>query len=472
MAHDYKKLGFKSGIEIHQQIEGKKLFCNCPTEIRKDEPDFSVKRRLRASAGETGKADIAALYEMGKQKHYLYQGYEDSTCLVELDESPPRPLNPEALAIVFQVCKMLNAKVVDQIQVMRKIVIDGSNTTGFQRTALIGRDGYIEVNGKRIGIPTICLEEEACQVMKRTKTHDVYNLSRLGIPLIEIATDPDMATPEEARDVAAKLGMILRSTGKMKRGIGSIRQDVNMSIKGAGRIEIKGFQDLRSIPKVIDKEIDRQLKLTKQGKKIESHVRKAEPDFSTSFLRPMPGAARMYPETDIPKIVSPDTKAIKVPKLIEHQAEDYEKDYKLPKGYGQQLVKAGIEFDDYAKKYSKIEPVLLAEFFIKIPKDLKSRENVEIDPKKQADILEQLNKGKIPKSALNKVLLLKAKGKKVDYSKYSGAGDSEIRKAVKEAIAKDPKAPIGALMGQVMAKLKGRADGKKVMELLKEQLDS
>ncbi|MFH1505869.1 MAG: Glu-tRNA(Gln) amidotransferase subunit GatE, partial [archaeon] len=263
MGLDYKKLGFKAGIECHQQLEGKKLFCSCPTTIRKDKPDFTITRKLRASAGETGEVDQAALHEQKKDKYFIYQCYEDTTCLVETDSEPPHPINQDALKTCLQVSMMLNCKIVDEIQVMRKTVVDGSNTSGFQRTALVGRDGYLMLGNKKIRIPSVCLEEEACQVIERKKDHDVYNLSRLGIPLIEIATEPDMATPEEAKEVAAKIGMILRSTGACKRGIGSIRQDVNLSIKGGARTEVKGFQDYKSIPKVIEKETERQINLIK-----------------------------------------------------------------------------------------------------------------------------------------------------------------------------------------------------------------
>ena len=394
---DYNKLGFKCGIEIHQQIEGKKLFSKCPTEIRKDKADYSIKRWLRASAGEDGKIDASALYEMSKQKYFVYEGYDDTTSLVELDEEPPQPINQDALFAALQVCKMLNCKIVDQIQVMRKIVVDGSNVSGFQRTMLIGMNGYVEVNGKKIGIESVCLEEDACQAVKRNKDHDVYNLSRLGIPLLEIATAPDITHPDECKEVAGKIGMILRSTSKMKRGIGSIRQDVNISIKGSSRIEIKGFQDLKSIPKVVNNEILRQQKEIKKGKKVESHVRKAESDFSTSYLRPMPGAARMYPETDIPKINTPSSKDIKIPELLDDKAEGYEKKYKLPQGYGKEIIKLGIDFDSLAKNN---DGRILADFLITIPKDLKKRDRninrvlVEFELEDSKDIKQALIKVK------------------------------------------------------------------------------
>ncbi|GAF96681.1 unnamed protein product, partial [marine sediment metagenome] len=147
-----------------------------------------------------------------------------STCLVELDEEPPRPINQEAIGIALEISLLLKAKIIDEIQVMRKIVIDGSNVSGFQRTALIATDGYIETSLGEVRIPVICLEEEAAKKIKETKDSATYRLDRLGIPLIEIATEPDIKNPEHAKETASLLGMILRSTGKVKRGLGTIRQ--------------------------------------------------------------------------------------------------------------------------------------------------------------------------------------------------------------------------------------------------------
>ncbi len=467
MGFNYEELGFKCGLEIHQQLVGKKLFCNCPTTIIKDSPDFSFHRVLRVAKGEAGEEDLAALHEQEKGKSFEYHAYNDLTCLVEMDEEPPHPLNKDALITALQVCKLLNAKVVDQVHVMRKIVIDGSNVSGFQRTALIGVNGWLEVNGKRVGIPTICLEEEACQVVKRSKSKDTYNLSRLGIPLIEIATDASISTPQECVDVAARIGMILRSTGKVRRGIGSIRQDVNMSIRGAGRVEIKGFQEYKAIPRVIDNEIKRQLGLLKKGVAVEPQVRKAEPDFSTTYLRPMPGAARMYPETDIPRIAPPSLESVETPVLLSEKAERYETLYKLPKGYGAQLVKGGVEFELYVEKFKNLEPLFIAEFFIKFPKDLKKREGVSYNPEEHLEALELFNEHRLPKSAFPELMLKLLKGERVDPSRYKPLSLGEVEEEVKKEVARDPSAPVGAVMGALMKRLKGRVEGKVLMELVK-----
>jgi len=187
---DYSKLKFKCGLEIHQQLdaEGIKLFCNCPGILRNDEPDFSVERKLHAVAGESGEIDKAAEYQASLKKTFVYQGYRNSTCLIELDEEPPHEINQEALKIAIQIALLLNCKSIPIAQVMRKTVIDGSNTSGFQRTVLIARDGYVETSQGKVGIATICLEEDSARKISSDDKKVVYRLDRLGIPLIEIAT--------------------------------------------------------------------------------------------------------------------------------------------------------------------------------------------------------------------------------------------------------------------------------------------
>ncbi len=273
---DWKKIKLKIGLEIHQQLDGQKLFCDCPTTIRDDEPHHTIKRRLRAVAGEAGDIDVAALREVQKNKHFEYQCYHDSTCLVETDEEPPHELNPDALHTTLQFCKLTNARPVDQIRVMRKTVIDGSNTSGFQRTALIANGGQIDTKEGKVRLATTCLEEDAARIITRDTNHTIYRLDRLGIPLIEIATEPDIKTPEQCVEAAGAIGMLLRSTGKAKRGLGTIRQDVNISTINAPRIEIKGVQALDLIPTVVQLEAERQQRLLETQRKL--NERKATPN--------------------------------------------------------------------------------------------------------------------------------------------------------------------------------------------------
>ncbi len=256
---DYKSIGLKVGLEIHFQLDTKKkLFCDCPTEFGKEKYRFI--RELRPSLSELGEIDPAAKFEWKKGRKYEYI-FTENSCLIEADEEPPKNINEEALLVALAVAKSLNMKISDEIYVMRKIVIDGSNVSGFQRTALIARDGYIDVNGKRIGIQTLCLEEDAARKVEEKDNIVVYSLDRLGIPLIEIATAPDINDPKEAETVARKIGALVLLTGKCKRILGAIRQDVNISIKGGAKTEIKGIQYLSLIPKVIEYEVIRQLKL-------------------------------------------------------------------------------------------------------------------------------------------------------------------------------------------------------------------
>ena len=265
---DYEKLGLKVGLEIHQQLRTHKLFCQCPSELV-DYEGKSIVRRLRPTQSEMGEIDRAALQEAKKEMTFIYQGA--NTCLVEADEEPPHEVNEEALDTVLTVAKMMNSEIVREVHFMRKIVIDGSNTTGFQRTGLIALNGFIEVNGKKIGIPTICLEEDSARPVEGGKKGEkIYRLDRLGIPLIEIATSPDIRSPEEAKIAAKTIGSILRATKRVKRGLGTIRQDLNVSIKGGARVEIKGVQQLDLIPICVEKEVKRQLRLIEVEEQLRS----------------------------------------------------------------------------------------------------------------------------------------------------------------------------------------------------------
>jgi glutamyl-tRNA(Gln) amidotransferase subunit E len=233
---DYHKVGVKAGLEIHQQLDTRtKLFCKCPTMLRdKKDSTFSFNRYLRASKSEMGEVDEAAREEAKYTRTFLYKGYE-STCLVENDEEPPSVLNPEAIDISLEVALLLNMTPMDEVHTMRKIVIDGSNTCGFQRTALIATDGWISTEEGPVKVDSLCLEEDAAQKIETEGNAVGYSLDRLGIPLVEIGTAPDIRTAEQARNVAERLGMILRSTGKVKRGLGTIRQDINISIEAGAK---------------------------------------------------------------------------------------------------------------------------------------------------------------------------------------------------------------------------------------------
>ncbi len=262
MPIDYRAVGLKVGLEIHVQLNtGRKLFCNCLPVIRNDEPHFRVTRRLRPSMSELGEVDSAAMWEFRKHRVFVYEGYYDTTCLVELDEEPPHEPDPESLEVALAVAQMFNAKVFDEIYVMRKIVIDGSNTSGFQRTMLVAHDGLAKFFDYKVPIQTIALEEDAARKIEERGDTVVYRLDRLGIPLIEISTGILTYSPQEIMEVAYYIGHSIKMTGKAKRGLGTVRQDVNVSISNGAKTEIKGVPDLGLIPKVIEYEVQRQLNL-------------------------------------------------------------------------------------------------------------------------------------------------------------------------------------------------------------------
>ncbi|MBI2137882.1 Glu-tRNA(Gln) amidotransferase subunit GatE [Candidatus Woesearchaeota archaeon] len=601
---DYEQLGFKAGLEIHQQLDTQhKLFCKCPTMIRDDAPDIVVKRRLRASAGETGETDVAAAYEHQKSKYFIYHGYNEAVCAVELDEEPIGELNPEALQTCIQAALMLKAKPVDRAVIMRKTVVDGSNTSGFQRTAMVARNGAIELLSGKVGIATVCVEEESAKIVERKDNYDVYNLTRLGIPLIEIATEPDIKTPEQLKETAEYIGMALRSTRKVKRGLGTIRQDINVSIKDGTRVEIKGAQELRMLPKLAEyealrqknlAEISRELQkrkaepeqkitdvteifkntsanfiksaleagatvkavklrhfkeiagreiqpgrrlgtefsdyakeyakvtgiihsdeLPKYGitereteavreitgcgnmdafamvcaekekadkamstviqrakqaiKGVPKEVRKANADGTTTFLRPMPGSARMYPETDT-TTVKPDSTGVTLPQLLTEKAADYEKSG-LGKELARTLVKEGAElfFEEINEECPKINPAFIAETLVSYVKEMEKR---KLDASKITEyhlkkVFSALNSEKIAKESVMDMLAQVADGKSIDIEKYATMGSEQLQKELSQIIAENKGLPLNALIGKAMQKLRGKAEGQKIVETLK-----
>lgn len=253
------KIGLLVGLEIHQQLAtGAKLFCRCKP-IESDEYPIKFSRKLRITSSELGEFDPSAIFEKSKEKTILYCANPESSCLVEQDDEPPHDLDPNAKETVLIMSSALKSNIFNEIYVMRKLVIDGSNTSGFQRTMLVSMGGSLEVNGKKVGVQSICLEEDAAKLLQDSKETREYSLDRLGVPLVEIALDPVSGTPEEIKNIALTLGRMLRATKRVGRGIGSIRQDVNVSIEGGGAvIEVKGVQKLDQLEKVIEYEAKRQ----------------------------------------------------------------------------------------------------------------------------------------------------------------------------------------------------------------------
>ncbi len=471
---DYEKLGLKSGLEIHQQLNSNKLFCNCPSLLRKDEPDFIVKRKLHVIAGESGEVDVAAAHEATKEKEFIYEGYYDNCCLIETDEEPPHEINKEALQIAIQIALILNCKILPITQIMRKTVIDGSNTSGFQRTVLIAQNGFIETKEGRVGIATVCLEEDAARIIDKEK--GIFRLDRLGIPLVEIATDASIKNPSQAKEAALKIGELLRTT-KVKRGLGTIRQDVNLSIRHGSRIELKGFQDIRNIERAIEIEIARQQRLVKIRKSV-PEVRAVNEDGTSRFLRPLPGAARMYPETDLPLLKISREMIDNAKKMPLSEDEDKE-----------ELKKQGLnnEMAALLLKRNKIEefkellhiiknPQLIAKTLLLYPREIatKEKKNLEqigkiLNRDVLGNVLEDVNKGKILESEVKHTLTEIVNGKSyVGVIGVKNIGD--IEEKIVKIIKEKPGLSANAYMGLVMKEFRGRISGKEASEMIKKHL--
>lgn len=611
---EHEKVGLKAGIEVHNQLNTRhKLFCSCSTAMQGDKPISIVVRKQHPVASELGEYDTAAQYEMMRDRLFVYEAFKGETCHVELDEEPPHPLNQEALEVGLTVATLLNCKIPDEIHVMRKTVIDGSNTTSFQRTMVVGLDGFLKYKNKKIPIDQVSLEEDAAAIEGEEDGTVRYRLSRLGVPLIEVATGLlEGFSPEDIQNIAFEIGMIVRSTGKAKKSIGSIRQDVNVSVKGGARNEIKGIQELGLLSKSVENEINRQLtlmslkeELAKRGvkkihddpvavnsivsdtsnkilrsiidsngtiyavvlpkfsgmlkknlfegktigreladvavafglnglfhtdedlskyeleedfEKVKKHLkagpndaviligdnktrgraakevlelarsflrgvqegtRSATADGSTKFNRPLPGAKRMYPESDIvPISVSKELlKEIKrnLPEPIQKRLTRIQKDYNISKELAEQILKSdqAVLFENVVRS-AKVEPKIVANALVSTSKDLEKREGVDVsilNERHFIEIFKLLQGGSIVKESVPDMMKFLAKnpsksaGEAVKNLGLKALSREEIENIVKDAIKsadREEKA-----IGMAMSKLRGKVDAKIVVETVK-----
>ena len=479
---DYSKIGLKAGLEIHQQLDTGKLFSRTPSLLRSDKPDYIVRRKLHAVAGEEGEIDKAVKHEASLDKEFEYEGYNDTISLIELDESPPQEIDKDALEEAVKIALLLNCEIYSIVQVMRKTVIDGSNTSGFQRTLLIGHDGFIETSLGKVRIDSVALEEDAARIVEKQDGKTRFRLDRLGIPLVEIGTMPDLKTPEHIKETALKLGEIVRAC-KVKRGIGTIRQDLNISIKGHDRVEIKGFQEPKMMIKTVELEIDRQLKDLKEKKK-EGEVRNALADGKTERLRPMPGRARMYPETDLELLkigrhMINDAKR-NLPKLKSDRRKEFEKS-----GLSEELMnlilndsQLGEEFNVLMKVYSgnanlvgKMISLWRSELAKKSGKKLEEAKEI-LGERELEHILEKVREREIDEGDVKAVMSDVLDGKKVEEAvKIEKANDNEIEEKIRKIIKEKPGLRENAYMGLIMKEMKGKIDAKKAMEIIKKILE-
>ncbi len=612
---DYQALGLKVGLEIHQQLLTHKLFCACASRLSEEDGGIRFQRRLRPTQSELGEVDAAAIEEARRHLTFVYEATSNS-CLVEADEEPPHHPNEEALDIALEISLLFGATPVREVDFMRKLVIDGSNTAGFQRSALVALDGAIQVNGKRIGVPTILLEEDAARKVGEKTDEVLYRLDRLGIPLAEISTTPDIASPAEAREVALAIGSLLRATRRVMRGIGTIREDLNVSIRGGARIEVKGVQDLRLIETYVQKEIERQAMLIdvakelqrrgggavpkdgidvtslfaasgskvvqaalkkggtvygwplpkfagllkgKLGPELASHARVAgvggifhsdelpaygvaqpevdavrktlrlgdqdafvlvaddrakclhaleemlpraeyavkgvpeetrdpRPDGTTVYSRPLPGKARMYPETDVPPLRVHEDRLRKIrerlPERPEAAVARIAKDYGIHEQQARQLVQEGWDdtFEMIATEFG--EATLVATVLLYHYSELR-REGLDaeaIPDDHLRELFSLLKAGRFAKEAIPDLLREMAKtGARASDALakvgVQGLGRAEVERIVDEVldVSADLIRSRGAasekgIMGRAMEKLRGRADGKLVSDVVHERL--
>lgn len=259
---DYRAVGFKSGLEIHQQLlTSKKLFCRCPAGMYSDQYNAEILRHMRPTLSELGEYDGTALMEFKTRKEIIYRISRETVCTYEMDDTPPFEINDEALDIAFGLGMLYGSSMVDEVHIARKQYLDGSIPTGFQRTAIVCLDGRVPFKDRFIQVIQLSIEEDSCREVSDIGHRRTYLTDRLGMPLVETVTGPDMKTPKEVAEVAEILRRLARSTGKVRTGIGAARQDVNVSVTGGTRIEIKGVPRIPLIPLLTYNEAMRQWNL-------------------------------------------------------------------------------------------------------------------------------------------------------------------------------------------------------------------
>jgi glutamyl-tRNA(Gln) amidotransferase subunit E len=281
---EYQKMGLKCGLEVHQQLKTRhKLFCRCPNTTYSNRYDAEILRHMRPTLSEMGEYDRTALMEFRTRKEIIYRLHRDTVCTYEMDDAPPFGLNQEALDIAIEIALLFHCSVVGEIHIARKQYLDGSIPTGFQRTMIVGLNGWFPLDGRRIGVRQISLEEDACREVSDVGHVRTYLTDRLCIPLIEVVTEPDFRTPDEIWRGDEVIRRVTRATGKVRRGPGSGRQDTNVSVSGGTRIEIKGVPRGLYIPHLVHWEAVRQSRLL-ELKQALRHRSLAGADFVNDFV--------------------------------------------------------------------------------------------------------------------------------------------------------------------------------------------
>ncbi len=569
---DWKAAGLKVGIEIHQQLDTAKLFCGCSSDMRGEPELTQIIRKQHPVPSELGRYDVSALYEELRNRKFFYSAVERESCLVELDEEPPHSINKDALEAALLIAHNFRSNIFDEFHVMRKTITDGSNTGAFQRTIMISKGGYIEsptADGLlRVELEGINLEEDAANILWKKGDDIGYGLSRLGIPLVEIGTEVIEASPESVAEVARGIGLTLRATKRVKRGLGTIRQDVNVSVKGGKRVEIKGVQDLRSMPGIIEAEAKRQLALIelaklglyknvgidgsairvkgggdyisfdlftgtlrdeiedsgkafmiplsieKQGNDILIGAEKSSGDIEkklrelenrvrvilsgpseetravtlgirTAYTRPLPGGARMYPETDLSPIINPNFDFGPLPPPYYVAISDIKKRFSLDESAAEELyISPFLALAQRVVSQTKLSPAYVASVLMGTMKSLE-RGGVQVSELSDWQIYEVLklvDEG-FPKEAVESLIKAIVKSGPRDPSSVRAlassikGGEVNLQAVISDVIARNSElikkkgeAAYGPLMGDVMKAVRGKVDGKKVAEQLKEAL--
>ncbi len=293
---DYEEVGLIAGLEVHQQLlTEKKMFCNCPARLYTSSHDGEVLRHMRPTLSELGEYDGTALMEFKTRKNIIYLLHKSNVCTYEMDDTPPFLVNQQALDIAIEQCLMLGCDIVDEVHIARKQYLDGSIPTGFQRTAIVGVEGELPFRGRTLTVTHVSVEEDSCREVSDKGHLIVWRTDRLGMPLIETVTGPDLRTPDEVEEAIRLIGLVCRTTGHVRVGLGASRQDVNVSVRGGRRVEIKGVPKASWAPRLVHGEALRQLNLLRLREELNRRGFKAPEDLAISHKE----VTRLFETSDL-----------------------------------------------------------------------------------------------------------------------------------------------------------------------------
>jgi len=423
-------------------------------------------------------------------------------------------LNKKALEYAVRAAIALNCELHTTSRFARKNYFYPDLPKGYQISQYeepFSSNGWLDisVNGetKRIRITRIHMEEDAGKLIHDQSGNVSYvDLNRAGVPLIEIVSEPDIESPEEAVEYMKKLRSIVRYIGICNGNMeeGSLRCDANVSVRPKGtkelgtKAEIKNVNSFKFVQKAIEYEIRRQIQTLESGGEIVQETRLFDSSKGVTFSMRSKEEAhdyRYFPEPDLLPVVIEQSMIEEIrstlPELPEQRLERFIIDYKLPE-YDAGVLTSSKEIADYFEESLNdgADPKTVSNWIMtEVLRELKEEEEIDsfpISPAMLSELLGLIDKGTISgkqaKEIFAEMISSGVKAKEIVEQKgiKQISDQSEIESIVKKVLGKHPDETarlkagedklMGFLVGQVMKATQGKANPKVVNEILRKSL--